>query len=217
VATTGPKLTIPFVVGAGKIVGQGNAPELWAVAGFEDMTVQSPRWIDVTARVRDFSVSRGRESEQSEHDAGTLTLVLDNRDRAFDPTNAASPYYPNVTPMARLWLREQFTGETKDLFRGYAEAWESEWPNGGWSDATVTVPAADEFKLLALDALPTTSPPRDSYESLIASDDPAGHWRMNDDPVTRIQSAEMVIPNPVPEEQAITRRRRSHWSEDDIH
>jgi hypothetical protein len=106
------------------------------------------------------------------------------------------------------------SGEVHDLFGGYVESWDQEWPGGGWSDAIVTLTCADEFKVLALDSLPTTSPVRDSYDDLIASDNPAGYWQMNERVETNVQSATDVEVNPLePGGSGFSggRTRRSHF------
>ena len=41
-------------------------------------------------------------------DAGTATIVLDNRTRVFDPAHNTA-----IRPFNRWWIREQFTGETQ--------------------------------------------------------------------------------------------------------
>lgn len=216
-ANIGPALTIPFTVGTSKIVGQGSNPLVRCRLSFDDASASNPTWVEVAdSKFRGFSISRGREVELQQSDAGSATVVLDNRDRAFDPANTASPYYPNVTPMVRLWLYEEFSGEVHDLFKGYVESWDQEWPGGGWSDAIVTVSAADEFKVLNLDALPATSPVRSSYEEVIASDLPQGYWRLANDPATLVQEPQSpgeVPPNPIapPEREIPVNRPAFGW------
>jgi hypothetical protein len=173
-ATTGAKLTIPFTVGTSQIVGQGNAPEVWALYSTDDASVATPTWNDATSKLRSFSTSRGRESELADVDAGTAQIVLDNRSRTFDPIfNSA------IRPMNRWWLREQFSGSTQDFFRGYADSYDQQWPSPG--DAEAVVSCTDEMKNLALGYLPVMDPPSPSYEDVVLYDEPVGYWRMNDD------------------------------------
>lgn len=190
-ASVGTKLTIPFTVGTGKIVGQGSQPELWCLYTTDDASIVSPGWIDASADVRKFDTDRGRESELQHFDAGSAQITLDNRDRSYDPNSNAL-----ITPLNRWWLREQFSGETRDLFRGLAESYENSWPDGGWSNAESIVTCADQMKALNLDALPTTSPARDSYPDLIGYDAPEGYWRLNQEPALQIQEPTEVEPNP---------------------
>lgn len=151
----------------------GDPREAWILYSTDDASVSTPTWNDATSKVRAFSSSRGRESELAEVDAGTAMLTLDNRTRTFDPViNTA------IRPMNRWWIREQFTGETQDIFKGYAESYDQTWPNG--MDAETVVQCADEFKILALDRLPTMNPPRDSYADVIQFDQPGSWWRFDD-------------------------------------
>lgn len=54
--------------------------------------------VDVTDRVRSVQVRRGRSTQLERFTAGNANLVLDNRDRALDPLNAASPYFGSILP-----------------------------------------------------------------------------------------------------------------------
>src|SRR5262245_12232969 len=177
-ATTGPKLQISHIVGSSAIVGQGDRPELWALYSTDDMSRSTPNWntsiADPSLDVRSFSISRGRESELVEIDSGTAEIHLDNRGRVYDPVQDVS-----IRPMNRWWLRSQFSGETQDLFKGYAESYDQTWP-ALVNDAVAVVHCVDEMKILARDNLPTTDPPRDSYEELVQFDAPSLYWRMND-------------------------------------
>lgn len=162
--------------------GQGDHPVLVARLSFSDAAAYPTVWTDISSMVRAFQTDRGRESEQQQFDAGTATVVASNSGRFFDPTANKQ-----VRPMNQLWIQQQFSGETNDVFKGWVESYDQEWPAVG-RDATCTITAADEFKNLALDALPVMNPPSDTYEALVMSDEPDGYWRMND-PVDTFQVA----------------------------
>jgi hypothetical protein len=159
----------------------GDPPESWVLYSTDDASVSTPAWIDATSKVRAFSVSRGRENELAEVDAGTGTITLNNRTRTFDPVSN-----PLIRPMNRWWIRVQLAGETQDIFKGYANSYDQTWP--GKVDALAIVNCSDEYKVLALDAQPTTVPPRSSYADLIQSDNPLVYWSLDDDPVLLVQS-----------------------------
>jgi hypothetical protein len=57
VATVSPKLTIPFTIGAGAIVGQGNFPELVCRLSYSDAADTSPVCVDVTDKAPSLSIS----------------------------------------------------------------------------------------------------------------------------------------------------------------
>ena len=107
-------------------------------------------WTDITDYVRSFSTRRGRNHELGKMQAGEASLTLDNRDRRFDPTNTASPYYPNVLPMRHCRISAATTA-TYVLFRGFVEDWGQQWsgPNAaGQGDATAEVHLVDAFSVL---------------------------------------------------------------------
>jgi hypothetical protein len=85
-------------------------------------------------------------------------------------------------PMNRWWIRSRFSGVTKDIFKGYAEKYDQQWPTGAGmgTDALTVVSCADELKILNLDQLPTMDPPRDTYEDLVKFDNPQGYWMLHD-------------------------------------
>jgi hypothetical protein len=65
----------------------------------------TPTWTDLSARVMELHTRRGRQNILEKVEAGTCTVVLDNYDRALDPTNTSSVYSPNVLPMRKMRLR----------------------------------------------------------------------------------------------------------------
>lgn len=119
-----------------------------------DAAVDTPVWTDVTAYVLSGKTSRGASRLDGpilRYEAGTASIVLDNRDRRFDPSNLSGPYVSagvtEVTAMRAIRVRATYGGTTYDLFRGYIDAWDIAWEDPNWSTATVT--ATDAFKVLA--------------------------------------------------------------------
>ena len=98
---------------------------------------------DVTSRVRGFSIKRGKSRQLDNYQAGVASVVLNNNDRAFDPTYAASPYYGQVIPKRELRITSngvrQYTGLIDDWNLDYA-------PQG---DSTALAAASDGFAKLA--------------------------------------------------------------------
>lgn len=196
-ASTNTRLGLPFQLSAQ--LGQGTRPLVRCRVSFSDAAALTPIWTEKTDQLRDYSTSRGRNTELEQFDAGSATISFVNKDRSLDPNSNAS-----VRPMNRVWLCEEFSGSMRDLFKGYAESWEQTYDPTGILDATTTVTAVDEFKVLTLSALPTTSPPRDSYADLIAFNNPDCYYPLNDDPATLIQVPEAIgsggeLPSPGPD------------------
>lgn len=128
----------------------------------------TPVWVDYSADERSFSITRGKQNELDEYQAGTCTVVLDNRARQYDPTVVA-----DVLPMRRLRLRATFEGVTYPLFDGYIDSWDLEYqiPN----DATVVVSATDGFKVFAAAGLASSA-----YTAEVEADAPAHWWRLGE-------------------------------------
>lgn len=134
-----------------------------------------PTWTDVSADWMSIEVNRGRGQELDHYQAGTCSVVLKDTARKYDPSNAASPYFPNVQPMKRLRVRAVWDAVTYDVFHGFVESYDHEYdgpPNGM---ATCTVRAVDGFAVLAAAELPASV-----YALEVAADAPALWWRLGE-------------------------------------
>jgi hypothetical protein len=103
---------------------------------------------DIAEYVESLSISRGRSDQFTAFRAGTLTLVLNNNDRRFDPINESSPYWNSTIGKSGVQPRRQvqvvadniplFTGRVTDIDVAY-----------DFQLSTVTITASDDFTLLA--------------------------------------------------------------------
>lgn len=135
--------------------------------------VASPTWTEVTAYVREVRISRGRQNELDDFQAGTATIVLDNRTRRFDPDYTSGAYYPNVKVRRQIKVESIFSG-TVGVFRGLVQSWQQSYPLNG-RDATTTLQCADLFSLLATWQLPDTA-----HEAVARSLSPTSFWGLDD-------------------------------------
>ncbi|HEY7061724.1 MAG TPA: LamG domain-containing protein [Chloroflexota bacterium] len=142
----------------GTLTGLGF-PQVTVEIAFGTDPLAPPVWLDVTPAVQAFSITRGRQHPLDRVEAGTAQIVLDNRNRWFDPTNAGSPYWPNVVPRRRVQIRATH-GTTRPLFTGYVESWPQEQRTVG--DATVTVSCTDAFLYFTKASITTDVPYHDS-------------------------------------------------------
>ena len=78
-----------------------------------------------TTDIRTLSIRRGRTREDQAVQAGTLSLILENRSAKYDPDNTTSPYNWNGYSLlsAGLGVRVSATwsGTTYVIYRGYLE------------------------------------------------------------------------------------------------
>lgn len=107
----------------------------------------SNTWTDVTAYVIAISTRRGRSDALGRIEAGTAQIVLDNTDRRFDPTFAASPYFPNIVPMKKIRVSAVYSAVTYRLYTGHITAWPPDWPGG--LNVTTTIACVDAFAFFA--------------------------------------------------------------------
>ncbi len=159
---------------------------------------EAAAWIDVSAYVQGFSCRRGRQRELDKFEVGQGTLVLDNRARTFDPSNAAGVYYGNLKRMRRARMSVDYGGAVP-VFAGYAERWPQDWPMDGL-DAEVNLPLIDGLGVIALKTLSTTYPEQLTSERVNAVLDDAG-WTVGDawvmDSLTNSQLGITTILGPV--------------------
>lgn len=122
-------------------------------------------WTDVTDRTRLRSWARGRQSENDQADTGTATPTYDNSDRALDPENTGSPFYPNVLPMRRVRCRAVVAGVTYYLYTCFVSplyGWQMIQDQPGYAE--VAPLCNDGFDVLATaqftadDTLPAQTP-----------------------------------------------------------
>jgi hypothetical protein len=123
----------------------------------------NPSWEAVTPYVREIRIDRGKRSEYITQSPGVLQILLDNRDRRFDPDNAAGPYYNDLVPMVPVRVQATYLGTTWTLFQGFAQGWPSISQTAN-TDPVSLVNAIDATRLLANTILPI------EYEYLVSSD-----------------------------------------------
>lgn len=128
--------------------GSSRVPaQIWTRTASTTATI-TPTWSDITSRVRNqqVTISRGKQNELQTFGTSSMSMVLDNRDRAFDPDYSSSPYFPNVKPARRVRVRAEYASTRYDLWNGYIEEWPQQYAAGN-VDATVPVQAFDIMAL----------------------------------------------------------------------
>jgi hypothetical protein len=113
-------------------------------------------WTDVTKWVRTIKTDRQFSREIQAWQAGTATLVLDNRDARFSPDNLSGPYVTagltGIRPRRPIRIRATYSSVTYYLYQGYVMSWDESWVPGrgtGTGDAYVTLSCIDEWGQLS--------------------------------------------------------------------
>ena len=90
--------------------------------------------VDVTSTVRQVSVKRGRNRQLEKFTAGNANIVLDNRNRIYDPLNAASPYFGSIVPRKQVTISDK--GQV--IYTGQVADWNFDYSLSGDSTAQVS-------------------------------------------------------------------------------
>lgn len=146
----------------------------------------SPTWTDITSYVRGINIQRGRDSDTANFESGNATVVLDNRDRRFDPFHATGPYFGKLLPRRQIRIRGTVSGVTYNIFRGFVSGWPVELSESGY-DSTVTLSCFDLLGLLADEELP------DNLAGFYIQSLGARHYWPLDDPLNPVDNATLSL------------------------
>lgn len=98
---------------------------------------------DITQYVKSVNINRGKNRELDRFNAGSISVVLDNRNRYFDPLYTLSPYYGQIVPRREVRIK---TNGIFDFY-GLIDDWNLDYDISGNSTASFT--AYDGFMLLS--------------------------------------------------------------------
>lgn len=135
-------------------------------------TLAGTFFYDVTQYVRDIQITRGKNRDIDSYSAGESVVTLNNYNRYFDPTYAASPFYGNIIPRREVRISsngiQQYFGTIDDWNLRYAVQ----------GDSTVTFVTSDGFYRFNNQTLtPGTATVQTTGERISAVlDDPAVAW-----------------------------------------
>ena len=136
----------------------GATPGDWTQSVDYTWDVTGLTWTDISSRVIGdgsngrIRVTRGRQYELSQEEAGEIEITLDNHDGALTYGNAASPYYPNVIPGVPIRVSAWWQGTQYPVAFGYVERWPQAWPEmPQWGFSTIL--AVDAYGPLGSTAL----------------------------------------------------------------
>jgi hypothetical protein len=139
----------------------------------------SPSWTDISAYVLEIpNITSGKSSEFSPISPSTLSVVLSNGDRRFDPEHASGPYFGNLLPGKKIRVSVVYSAVTYYLFTGFVQGWPQEYQSS--VDSTVTINCVDGSRFLEQEELA-----RSAYEAAVLADAPVAYWPMQERSVLR--------------------------------
>ncbi len=116
-------------------------------------TAGTQTYVDITTRLREWSWGYGRNDELGEFDPGRGYVILDNRDRAFDPSHTGGTWYGKIKPRRAFRMKAKLAGVEYGVFVAYARGFPQTYPAQA-KDAVVRVDLVDRMADLATYELP---------------------------------------------------------------
>jgi len=146
---------IQVLVGFETTTGFGNPFQLDnATYGKLDTgTLGGIQFVDLTNMVQSIGITRGRNRELEQFNAGTASVLLRDPNRILDPLNASSPYYPFVGPRNPIELY----ADGVEIFCGVVADWNLDYginPEANF----VTARCADAFTVFANQSMDAWTP-----------------------------------------------------------
>lgn len=108
-------------------------------------TLAEEFWVDTADKVDKIHTQRGttrHDGVYARSQAGRATVVFDNSDRRFDPTNLDGPYVSagrtQIVPMRAFRIQATWAGVAYDVWSGFADEWALDWSDADVADTTLT-------------------------------------------------------------------------------
>tara|TARA_R110000868_G_scaffold366734_2_gene629648 strand:+ start:2370 stop:3623 length:1254 start_codon:yes stop_codon:yes gene_type:complete len=162
---TAPVTTVS--VGFPTTTGFGNALQLDGLNIARNQlgtgTLGGTAFADLTSLVESVTITRGRNRQLDQFNAGTATVIFDNSSRVLDPLNQSSPYWQGVPYNTTGVLPRTpivISSNGIPIYTGVVTDWNLEYdiqPNGDRMHAQ----CSDVFTVLANQALNAVTPARE--------------------------------------------------------
>lgn len=126
-------------------------------------TLGGYQMVDITTLVRSVGITRGRNREMVQFNAGTAQMQIYDPTRLFDPINTASIYYPYVAPRQPV----QILAGGMTIYSGFITDWNLDYGYTNSMNVT-TVACADAFTVLANQNMNYVMPSAESSSARVA-------------------------------------------------
>ena len=112
--------------------------------------------VDLTPNVYHISITRGRNIQRDQYEAGQCIVRVLDPDSLFNPQNTASPYYGKLAPLRKIRVSATTATTQKYLFSGYVTSYNYHYPvneETGYVDIT----AQDGYRLFQMANITTVT------------------------------------------------------------
>ena len=104
--------------------------------------------VDVSSIALQASIRRGRNRILDKFEAGSATVVLQDDNGNFNPSNTASPYYGKILPLRKITIFANYDGTQYTLFSGFIMQFITHFAVGINDRSSVTLVCVDGFRML---------------------------------------------------------------------
>jgi hypothetical protein len=115
-------------------------------------TLGGVTFVDLTSIVESVNITRGRNRQLDQFNAGTATIAFNNQTEILNPTNTTSPYYPFVLPRCPV----QIFANGIPIYTGLITDWNLDYDIS--NKDMMYASCADNFTVLANQALNAVTP-----------------------------------------------------------
>ena len=117
-------------------------------------------WSDITDDIRSMDLRTCRRNNEGLlFEPGSLTLVLDNRARKYDPIYSSGTFFGNLKPgrQVRVYLDSASAAQTQ-VWRGWVDQFHLDYHRSN-KDSTVSITCIDGLSIASLGAIPAGTTP----------------------------------------------------------
>jgi hypothetical protein len=104
--------------------------------------------VDVSSISLQASIRRGRNRILDKFEAGTATVILQDDNGNFNPSNTNSPYYGKILPLRKITIFADYNGTRYTLFNGFIMQFITHFAVGVNDRSSVTLMCVDGFRML---------------------------------------------------------------------
>ena len=115
-------------------------------------TLGGTTFVDLTSIVESVNITRGRNRQLDQFNAGTATIAFNNQTEILNPTNTSSPYYPFVLPRCPV----QILANGIPIYTGLVTDWNLDYDIS--NKDMMYASCADNFTVLANQSLNAVTP-----------------------------------------------------------
>jgi hypothetical protein len=103
--------------------------------------------VDVSSIALSASIRRGRNRILDKFEAGSATVVLQDDNGNFNPSNTSSPYYGKILPLRKITIYADYNGVRYTLFNGFIMQFITRFAVGINDRSSVTLVCVDGFRM----------------------------------------------------------------------